>query len=206
MSSERLSAEQRQRLQQRARQFRQRVEREGQAKGFSEMFRLAALRIEADVNEFCDRASEVFEEIEAYGQEPKLDDNWLSEVTGEKDNFFFSTDSLTQQASKLPRKQRKKNAQIDESAVIVTVEEAIQSLEDALNVSHSEDVQSWVQKVAASLQYASGKDSGISFWQLQKLTKLQPTALWLALLLGQQHWTIEQTPDEFYKTVTVKAT
>ena len=206
MNSERLSEAQRQRAQQKAVYFRQQVERESQGRGFAEVFRLAALRIEADVNGFCDRAQEVFEEIEAFGQEPQIDEDWLKEITGETDNFYFSTESLTQEAPKLPgQRGRRKKAQVDEQVVVAAVEEAVQSLEDALNVSHSENVQSWIKKVATSLQSLQEQDNGISFWQLQEITELQPTALWLALLLGSQHWTLEQTENEFYKDVTVKA-
>lgn len=205
MNSERLSKTQQQRAQQKAACFRQQVERESQGKGFTEVFRLAALRIESDVEGFCDRAQEVFDEIEAFGQEPQIDQDWLKEVTGETDNFYFSTDSLVQEASKLPnRRGRKKKVQADERVVVAAVEEAVQSLEDALSVSHSEDVQSWIQRVVTSLRSVREQHNGISFWQLQKITKLQPTALWLALLLGSQHWRIEQAEDDFYRDVTVK--
>ena len=206
MNSERLSEAQHQRAQQKAVCFRQQVERESQGRGFAEVFRLAALRIEEDVDGFCDRAQEVFEEIEAFGQEPQIDEDWLKDITGETDNFYFSTERLTQEAPKLPsRRGRKKKAQVDEQVVVAAVEEAVQSLEDALNVSHSEDVQSWIKKVATSLQSVQEQKQRIGFWQLQKITELQPTALWLALLLGGQHWTLEQTENEFYKDVTVKA-
>lgn len=204
MNSGRLSEAQKQRAQEKALWFRQQVQQESQGKGFTEVFRLAALKIEADVDGFCNHAEEVFEEIEAFGQEPQIDEDWLKEITGETDNFYFSTNSLTQEAPKLPNQRgRKKKAQVDELVVVAAVEEAVQSLEDALNVSHSEDVQSWIKKVVTSLQSERGQDNGISFWQLQKITKLQPTALWLALLLGNQHWTLEQTEEEFYKEVTV---
>jgi len=206
VNSERLSAVQHQRAQQKAVCFRQQVERESQGRGFAEVFRLAALRIEEDVDGFCDRAQEVFEEIEAFGQEPQIDEGWLKEITGETDNFYFSTESLTQEAPKLPGwRGRKKKAQVDEQVVVAAVKEAVQSLEDALNVSHSEDVQSWIKKVATSLQSVQEQDNGISFWQLQEITELQPTALWLALLLGGQHWSLEQTENEFYKDVIIKA-
>ena len=205
MNSKRLSKAQQHRAQQKAAHFRQQVEQESRGKGFAEVFRLAALRIEADVNGFCDRAQEVFDEIEAFGQEPEIDENWLKEVTGETDSFYFSTENLIQEAPKLPsRRGRKKKAQVDERAFVTAVEEAVQSLEDALNVSHGEDIQNWVQKVVASLRSVKEQHNGISFWQLQKITRLQPTALWLALLLGGQHWTLEQAKDDFYRDVTVK--
>lgn len=206
MSSKRLSEAQRQKAQQKAESFRRQVEQESQGRGFAELFRLAALKIETDVDGFCDRAQEVFDEIEAFGQEPQIDEDWLKEVTGERENFYFSTESLTQPAPKLPsRRARKRKAQVDEQVVAAAVEEAVQSLEEALNVSHSENIQNWIQKVVTSLQFVKERDNGISFWQLQKITELQPTALWLALLLGDQHWTIEQSENEFYRDVTVKA-
>ena len=205
MNSKRLSKAQQHRAQQKAAHFRQQVEQESRGKEFAEVFRLAALRIEADVNGFCDRAQEVFDEIEAFGQEPEIDENWLKEVTGETDSFYFSTENLIQEAPKLPsRRGRKKKAQVDERAFVTAVEEAVQSLEDALNVSHGEDIQNWVQKVVASLRSVKEQHNEISFWQLQKITRLQPTALWLALLLGGQHWTLEQAKDDFYRDVTVK--
>ena len=205
MGSKTVDSERLSKAQQKAVCFRQQVEQESQGKGFAEVFRLAALKIEADVEGFCDRAQEVFDEIEAFGQEPQIDEDWLQEVTDKTDNFYFSTESLTQETPKLPsRRGRKKKEQADEQVVAAAVEEAVQSLEEALNVSHSEDVQSWIQKVVISLRSIKEQHNGINFWQLQKITKLQPTALWLALLLGSQHWTIEQAEDEFYRDVTVK--
>ena len=44
--------------------------------------------------------------IEAHGQEPELDDDWLDELTGEKDSFYFSTDSIVQALPPLPRRKR----------------------------------------------------------------------------------------------------
>ena len=71
---------------------------EGQRAFFPEVFRIASELIEQDTGEFCDRAEEVFDEIEAHGQEPQLDDEWIDELTGENDNFYFSTDSLEKQS------------------------------------------------------------------------------------------------------------
>lgn len=205
VNSERLSKAQQQRAQQKAVCFRQQVEQESQGRGFAEVFRLAALRIEADVEGFCNRAQEVFDEIDAFGQEPQVDEDWLREITGETDNFYFSTERLTQETPKLPsRRGRKKKEQADKLVVVAAVEEAVQSFEDALNVSHSEDVQNWIQKVITSLRLVKEPHNEINFWKLQKITKLQPTALWLALLLGGQHWTIEQAEDEFYSDVTIR--
>lgn len=204
MSKERLSEAQRKKAAEKALRFREEVEQQSRAKGFAEAFRIASIQIEADVDRFCDRAQEIFDEIEAFGQEPQLDDDWLSEVTGEKDNFYFSTESLVQDTPKLPSQRgRPRKIQPDERDVVLAVEEAVQSLEEALNVSHSEDVKTWVQKVSNALQ-KNHQCSGINFWHLQNMTKLQPAALWLTLLLGHQHWIIEQDKDDFYGSVTIK--
>ncbi len=74
-SSERLSDQQHQAALQKAIKFRQHVTALALAKGtdafFPELFRIAADLIEKDADAFCDRAAEVFEEIEAFGQEPR---------------------------------------------------------------------------------------------------------------------------------------
>ena len=44
---------------------------------FATLFHLAAQGIENDVEAFCDRAEEVFEEIEAHGKDPTIDIDWL---------------------------------------------------------------------------------------------------------------------------------
>ena len=112
VNSERLSEVQQRRVQQKAVCFRQQVEQESQGKGFAEVFRLAALKIEEDVEGFCDRAQEVFDEIEAFGQEPQIDEDWLKEVTGETDNFYFSTDSLHPRSFQItePKGEKEKGA------------------------------------------------------------------------------------------------
>ena len=73
MREGRLSDKQKQRAQEKAYRFSARAEEHSRRKGFAEAFRIAALQIEADVDNFCDRAQEVFEEIEAFGQEPQLE-------------------------------------------------------------------------------------------------------------------------------------
>ncbi|EDX82593.1 hypothetical protein S7335_1309 [Synechococcus sp. PCC 7335] len=72
------------------------------------LFAIAASRIQADTDAFCGFAEQVFEEIEAYGQEPTLDESWMAELTGDKDTFYFSTQSLVTQPIPLPRQQRQK--------------------------------------------------------------------------------------------------
>ena len=202
----RLSEEQLQAAKVRALHFRQQVMEQGQAKGFAEVFRLAAALIEEDVEGFCDRAEIAFEEIEAFGQEPLLDDDWIDELTGERDNFYFSTDGLVQETGLLlpdNRAQGRKRQQPGEAEVSQAVEEAVQGLEEALAVSHSENVQDWVQKIALALEkhQGRGKGKGMEFWLLQHTTGLKPAALFLGLLLGNHNWTIKQ--NTFYGNVLV---
>ena len=151
----RLSQQQLQAAMQKAIEFRQHVtaiatakgEGQGQGNFFPELFRIAGQLIEKDAHDFCDRAEQVFEEIEAYGQEPDLDDDWLMQLTGEKDNFFFSTDSLVTELPPLPGKKRgRKPKPPDEKTVVEAVQEAVQEAEDALSVAHMEDPNDWIQQ------------------------------------------------------------
>ena len=198
--SSRLSEEQWEAARRRAAKFRRHVVERGREKGFAEVFRLAASLIEEDVDGFCDRANLAFDEIEAFGQEPTLDTDWLDEVTGEKDNFYFSTDSLVRETGSLPPGNRGKGRRRkapDEAMVVKAVEAAIDSVEDAIAVSHSENVQEWVQSIMQAI-----KDGNtIEFWHLQHITQLNPSALLLGLLLGQEFWNITQ--DNFYGEVLV---
>lgn len=115
MSSERSPEPKHQNAHDRAKQFQQQIVAIAQGKPkdvfYHELFRLAADRIEHDVEMFCDRAAILFEEIEAYGHEPTLDDDWLDELTGEKDNFYFSTDSLLTELPPLPGLKRGRKPQ-----------------------------------------------------------------------------------------------
>ena len=175
-----------------------------QSRGHDAFFRLlfnfAADQIERDVQAFCDLAEATFEEIEAYGHEPVLDESWLAEVTGEKDSFYFSTDSLVAGADplKLPRKPKARTTP-NEIAVIQAVERAVEHAERALEVVHSEDPTHWIKLIHECLQQADGK---LEFWQLQNLTGLSPGALLLALLLRHELWSLEQ--DGFYGEIQVK--
>lgn len=163
--------------------------------GFPELFAIAAHIIQTDIDNFCDRASLVLDEIDAYGQEPLLDDDWLLELTGEKDSFYFSTDSLVGTPLTLPRKQRQQ--QPDHAAVACAVEQAIDQTENVLAIAHAENVQAWIQTIREALV-----DSPLaSFQQLLCVTHLQPTELWLGLLLGHELWSLQQF--EFYGSVTV---
>ena len=183
----------------RAVENRVRAEGVGEKAFFSEVFRLAGEGIETDVDGFCDRAELAFEEIEAHGQEPELDDDWLGELTGENDSFYFSTDSIVSEAEKLPgRKRGRKPKEPDEQQVVQAVEEAIASVEDALKVAHHENPQDWIQRISMALEHNHGT---MGFWKLKKVTRLSTGALFLGLLLGQEEWVLGQ--QEFYGEVVV---
>lgn len=167
---------------------------------FPEVFRIASELIETDVEGFCDRATEAFEEIEAFGQEPQLDDDWLGELTGDKDSFYFSTDSIVKEAEPLPgRKRGRKQTLPDEVKLVKVVEEAVQNLEQALKVAHHENPQNWISKIRKALEKHQGT---MGFWKLKEVTGLSTGALFLGLLLGQEEWTLGQR--EFYQDVVVK--
>ena len=168
--------------------------------GFPELFAIAAHRIQTDVDLFCSRAGDVLEEMEAYGQEPQLDDDWLVELTGEKDFFYFSTDSLVSEPLSLPRKPRQSQKPPDEAAVVVAVEQAIDQVEqNVLKIAHAENAQLWIQTIQRAL---SNAQSVVSFEQLLSSTHLQPIELWLGLLLGHEHWSLHQA--HFYGKLTVR--
>lgn len=215
----RLSSEQLERVQKRAIAFQQRLVLRARGGGdgnsteggvfFAELFRLAGEAIEEDVETFCDRAEATFEEIEAFGQEPQLDEDWLGEVTGDKDTFNFSTDNLVSDLVSKPRRKRREKVLSDdergrfqaevEAAIIDDQEEGL-SFEQALAVAHGEDVQAWIEKIRSNLLNSESRI--LEFWTLHKGTGLLPSELFLGLLLGQQHWEIGQS--EFYGKVTVE--
>ena len=170
------------------------------------LFRLAADHIERDVNEFCDRAADVFEQLEAHGQEPTIDEGWLDELTGENDSFYFSTDSLVSQPPLLPGKKRgrkpKPLKELNEAEVVKAVQAAIEEAEahDVLAISHQENSSDWIARIQSALLDSGGK---ATFESLLEGTRLSPGALFLGLLLGHERWNIRQT--EFYGQVLVKA-
>lgn len=178
---------------------REKAKEKGGNAFFPEVFRIAGELIEQDTDGFCDRAEEIFEEIEAHGQEPQLDEDWIDELTGENDCFYFSTDSLEKQRDTLPGLKRgRKSKAPDEEAVVKAVQEAVQSFEDALAVSHVEQPQEWITRIKRALDKEGGT---ADFDSLKRITQLSTGALFLGLLLGQQNWELRQ--DCFYGRVTV---
>ena len=169
---------------------------------YPELFRLAAERIEKDIDAFCDRAAEIFDEIEAFGQEPTLDEDWLDELTGEKDCFYFSTDSLLSELPPLTGRKRGRQPQpFSEIEVVQAVQRAVEKAEDALAVAHHENPADWIHRIAISLQENHGS---ATFAHLQDATGLSPGALFLGLLLGHDNWQMRQT--KFYGPVIVVLT
>ena len=194
----RLSEDQLQRAQQKAQRFRLHIEAQG--RGFADIFRIAAQQIEADVDSFCSRAEILFEEIESFGQEPVLDNDWLAEVVGEKDSFYFSTDSfLTKLPLPAAKRRGRGSSELNEVEVTEAVEEAIASMETALSVAHREEPNQWIDKIYAALQKRKGT---ATFKQLQKITGLSSGALFLGLLLGHDLWRTQQ--QTFYGEVLVR--
>ena len=166
------------------------------------LFRIAADLIEKDVALFCHRAEIAFEQMDAFGQEPSLDDDWLNELTGEKDCFYFSTDSLLSELPPLPGQKRGRKPQPpSEIEVVQAVQRAVEKAEDALAVAHHENPNDWIQSIALSLENNQGK---ATFAQLQDATGLSPGALFLGLLLGHEQWQLKQT--QFYGPVIVVLT
>ena len=165
------------------------------------LFQLAAQDIEADVDGFCHKADGLFEEIEAYGQEPLLDIDWVKEVTGDKESFNFSTDNLVSDLVTLPRRKRRQKelSQDEKEKLKKEVEAAIiddgdgHSLEQALAVAHGVDPQHWIDTIKNNLVKNGGN---ADFWHLYNHTQLSSGELLLGLLLGQQHWTLLQ--EQFY--------
>ena len=191
-------------------QARAQVTQHGMEKGafFNLLFHLAGELIEGDVDSFCALAETVFEEIEAYGQDPLLDADWLAEVTGEKDNFYFSTDNLVSDLVTLPKRKRRVKILSDEEQERLRreVENAIidepepQNLEQALAVAHAEDPQLWILAIKRTLHTLGGKTD---FYTLRLQANLSAGELFLGLLLGQQHWKLSQT--SFYNAVFIEA-
>ena len=206
----RLSREKLRSLEGRALRFRQLVTRlatrKVQARQFDSLyaatFAISAELIERKADWISEKAEDTFDEIEAFGQEPELDDDWLDQLTGEKDNFYFSTQSLVKELERLPRKKRarKRKGDLDEQQMAAVVEEAVQSMEEALSVSHVEQPQIWIDAIRGALR--KKKNGTASFSQLSEATGLSKGALFLGLLLGQENWDIAQ--DHFYEQVWVQ--
>jgi len=191
-------------------QARQRVPegvQEGQGLFFLMLFQLAGESIENDVDSFCDRAETAFEEIEAFGQEPTIDEDWLGEVTGDRDTFNFSTENLVSDLVTLPRRKRRQRevSQEERERLREEVEAAIlddepQDYQQALATAHAENVTEWIEAIKTALR--KSEDGILEFWRLRGSTGLLPAELFLGLLLGQQHWEIGQ--KHFYGKVTVR--
>ncbi|MGB3300667.1 MAG: hypothetical protein WBA76_20580, partial [Phormidesmis sp.] len=86
------------------------------------------------------------------------------------------------------------------------VEAAVQSLEDALAVSHVEKPHEWIENIKVALRQNGGE---ADFWLLQHSTRLSPGALFLGLLLGHQNWITTQLNfdgniPEFYSSFSVR--
>ena len=212
----RLSEQQLQALKDKAAEFQKRLVQvakkkvpDGTNQGafFATLFQMAAECIEDDVEGFCDLAETIFEEIEAHGHEPQLSEDWLAEVTGEKDNFYFSTENLVSDLVSPPkRKRRKKQLNEDEKERLrQEIEAAIiddkphQSFEQALATAHGEDPQMWIETIQKALETTQGK---ATFLALRKHTRLSAGELLLGLLLGQDNWVFSQ--DEFYGQVSIE--
>ena len=207
-----LSPERKQQAHEKAERFRDEVTAKAleydRQNFFIALFAIAAERIAQDADDFCARAEGIFEEIEAFGQEPQLDSNWLAEVTGEKDTFYFSIDSLVTEVDPLPRSARQQDAiALDEDAVVLAVEDAIQSAEDAIQsaedaiaVAHAENSRDWIGRITAVLR-DQAQDRAMSFALLLQDTQLSPIELWLGLLLGHEHWSMRQSC--FYGEISV---
>jgi len=211
----RLSKERVRQLQERAIRFRQLVNwvarKKVEGRQFESvnraMFALCAELIQRRTDRFCERAEDELDSIEAYGSEPELDDDWLDELTGEKDSFYFSTDSIVKRLPSLPRRARgkKTEADLDEGQMAAVVEEAVQSFEQAIAVSHGEKPKEWIERIKNALADNGGE---AEFWGLQRTTGLSPGALFLGLLLGQENWTPTQLDfhdlPNFYSSFSVK--
>ena len=214
----RLSPQQLEQVQIRAEQFQKKLVLRAKGRGdsrstegsvfFATLFRLAAETIEDDVESFCDLAERLFEEIEAHGQEPQLDGDWLGEIVGDRDTFNFSTDNLVSDLVSLPRKKRRQKvlSQDEQDRLRKEVENAIldegeeQNLQQALAVAHGENVNDWIEKIRMALQES---ESGVlEFWTIRRKAGLIPAELLLGILLGQHHWIIEQRV--FYGEVLVR--
>ncbi|EDX83408.1 hypothetical protein S7335_588 [Synechococcus sp. PCC 7335] len=201
-----LSAQQWQKVSQRASHFHDKVTcralKHGSQNFFVTLFAIAAELIAEDADKFYNRAQEVFEEIEAFGQEPRLDNDWLAEVTGEKDTFYFSTDSLVTQVDPLPRSARKRRLSTpNEDEVVLAVEDAIQSAEAAITVAHTENSRDWIQRITTVLCEQT-QNQAMTFALLLESTQLAPIELWLGLLLGHDRWLLQQ--ECFYGEVSVR--
>lgn len=195
----RISAEKLRRLEKRAVRFRQlvhwvanrKVERRQFESVNGAMFAIAAELIHRKTDRFCVTADEQFDCIEAYGTEPVLDDDWLDELTGENDSFYFSTDALEKGLPPLPRRKRAKQheADLDEVQMVHVVEAAVLSFEQAMAVSHVEKPHEWIETIESALRLHGGE---ANFWRLQRSTRLSFGALFLGLLLGHQRWCTTQ--------------
>ena len=101
----------------------------------------------------------------------------------------------------MPRRARQDEpTALDEEEVTQAVEDAIQSAEAAIAVAHAENSREWIERITASL-YEQTQNEAMTFALLLGNTQLSPIELWLGLLLGHEHWFIQQ--EYFYSEIRV---
>lgn len=152
----------------------------------AERLRRAGEQILADAEGFCDRAEDTLNDLEAWGQEPTLEMDWLSGVVPEE-LYYFEAGKLVATASglpELPRKVRVRSSRVE-------VVDASVDVSEVLGLAHAEDPKAWQSAIALALD---SQAQPVRFWALVEATGLRPGELLLGLLLGG--WALSQ--EEFY--------
>ena len=142
-----------------------------------------------DVESFCLEANETLDDLEAYGKEPVLDDDWLDGLSESDTPFYFSTDSLEYQQEQEPEewhRQLRLNLRQQPQPVEEVVFSTPEAIADVLELAHQEDIDVWQSAIAEVMT----KHQYLSFTQLRQLSGLQPVELLVGLLLG--HWKLRQ--------------
>jgi hypothetical protein len=152
----------------------------------AERLRLAGEQILADAEGWCDRATDTLDDLEAWGQEPVLEMDWLSAIASEEP-YYFEPGKLVATASGLPELPRK----VSGRSPCVQVVDASVDVSEVLGLAHAEDPQAWQNAIALALD---SQAQPVGFWALVEATGLRPGELLLGLLSGG--WALSQA--EFY--------
>ena len=137
----------------------------------------AAASILRDANRFHDKAQAALDDLEVFGREPEITDDWLDDLIEPDPTYYFDPTSLITPEPVEPRQVSPR----ERANVIAQVEAAIEEATvNPLSVAHAESPSDWQGRIEKAM---AGQSGPISFGDLAKLTRLSGGALMLGLLL-----------------------
>ena len=154
----------------------------------------AAIALLKEAEDFCERAHEELDDLEAWGKEPTISEDWLASFVPEED-YFFSAELPQSFVEDLPRKERVRST-AEEKVMDASVD-----VSALLALAHPEDPQAWQM----AIEQAIGTHKEIAFERLLADTQLSRAELLIGLLLGasQGRWKLCQRA--FYGELLVRS-